>query len=240
MLRLGLNVDHAATIRNARMASFPDPVKVAEIALAHGADGITAHLREDQRHIRTEDMYRLRHELNTRLNMEMANTEEMVTLALKLKPDMCTLVPERRQELTTEGGLDVVTQQLALQRSVQQLQDAGILVSLFIDPDDEQLKATHKTGAQYIEFHTGRYANLFETGKYQAELSRLFEAAEQAHQLGIQVNAGHGLTYDNVPPLLLMPHLDELNIGHFLLAQSIYDGIGPSVKKMKAILNSQF
>jgi pyridoxine 5-phosphate synthase len=237
MIRLGLNIDHVATVRNARMALHPDPVAFAKLALHYGADGITAHLREDRRHIRDEDMFRLRRDLDCYLNMEMAATPEMLDIALQVKPDLCTLVPERREELTTEGGLDVLSQEASLKHSVARLQASGILVSLFIDPDIAQLQATQRVGAAFVEFHTGRYAFLFEQQQHHAELERLCSAATQAHEMGIRVNAGHGLTYENVVPILGLPYLEELNTGHFLIGQALYDGIGPVVKKMKALLS---
>jgi pyridoxine 5-phosphate synthase len=239
MANLGLNIDHVATVRNARGTLFPDPVKAALIGEDNGADGITAHLREDRRHIRDEDMFRLKSSIRTRLNMEMANTEEMVSIALKLKPYMVTLVPERREELTTEGGLDVVGHLESITRATGQLQDAGIKVSLFIDPDLRQVEASLKAGAPIVEFHTGRYCEAFEAAGGQVpqvELDALIESARQCVAMGIEVNAGHGLNYENVPPILAMPGLWELNIGHSLIAEAVFSGIGPAVKRMKDLI----
>lgn len=239
MTSLGVNIDHVATVRNARGGSEPDPVKAALLAEAHGADGITAHLREDRRHIRDEDMKRLKAEIKTRLNMEMANTEEMVSIALALKPYMVTLVPERREELTTEGGLDVAGYLAALQSSTATLQNAGILVSMFIDADPRQVEATHASGAKVLEFHTGPYCEKFAEGGQNAaetELQKLISAAQLAVDLGIEVNAGHGLNYENVKPILKLPGIHELNIGHSIVAQSIVTGLGPAVQQMKDLI----
>lgn len=238
MAKLGVNIDHVATVRNARGTVQPDPVKAALIAEENGADGITAHLREDRRHIRDEDMFRLKDTISTRLNMEMANTPEMVAIVLKLKPYMVTLVPERREELTTEGGLDVAGHLTALTDSTTRLQAAGIRVSLFIDPASRQVEASRETGAQIVEFHTGRYCEAFEKlGHADAdELKALMEAAALCVGYGIEVNAGHGLNYENVAPILQMPGLVELNIGHSLVSEAIFTGIGPAVRKMKDLI----
>lgn len=238
MASLGLNIDHVATVRNARGGYFPDPIQAALLGEAHGAEGITAHLREDRRHIKDADMYNLKAAIQTRLNMEMANTEEMVAIALNLKPYMVTLVPERRQEITTEGGLDVVRAVEAITRTTQRLQDAGIPVSLFIAPDPAQIEAAAKTGAQIVEFHTGPYCEAFETlqAPPEAQLTALLESAQTCVDLGIEVNAGHGLNFANVSPILQMPGLVELNIGHSLIGEAIFMGLGPAVAKMKALI----
>ncbi|BAU39320.1 pyridoxine 5'-phosphate synthase [Acetobacter pasteurianus] len=227
-IRLGVNIDHVATIRNARGGTYPDPVAAALLAIQAGADGITAHLREDRRHIRDKDLQRLRAEIAAPLNMEMAATEEMVGIALGLRPHACCLVPERREELTTEGGLNVAGQLETLTPKVQKLAQAGIRVSLFIDPSPAQIEAAAKTGAQVVELHTGAYAE----GKAE-ELERLRAAATQAAALGLEVHAGHGLTFENVGPIASLPELRELNIGHFLIGQAIFDGLAAVVQNMK-------
>jgi pyridoxine 5-phosphate synthase len=237
MALLGVNIDHVATVRNARGGSVPDPIQAAMVAEANGADGITAHLREDRRHIRDEDMRALKERIATRLNMEMANTAEMVSIALALKPYMVTLVPERRQELTTEGGLDVIRHQAAIRENTQRLQDAGIQVSLFIDADLAQVEASKATQAAIIEFHTGPYCHAFGGPQQQAKLNLLMQAAQQAVGLGIEVNAGHGLNYDNVQPILALPGLWELNIGHSLVSEAIFTGFGPAVRRMKDLIS---
>ncbi|MXV35922.1 MULTISPECIES: pyridoxine 5'-phosphate synthase [unclassified Saccharibacter] len=231
MIRLGLNVDHVATLRNARGEAYPDPVDAARIALDHGADGITAHLREDRRHIRDADIERLR-KLPAPLNFEMAATDEMVDIACRVKPHACCLVPERRQEVTTEGGLAVVAQEVELQAKVARLLDAGIRVSLFIDPEPAAIEAAQRLGAPVVELHTGAYA----LGGSE-ELARLQKAAECVAQCGIELHAGHGLTYDNVGPITRLPHLAELNIGHFLISEAVFSGIGPAVRSMKNLLS---
>lgn len=227
-IRLGVNIDHVATIRNARGGTYPDPVAAALLAIQAGADGITAHLREDRRHIRDKDLERLRAEIAAPLNMEMAATEEMVGIALGLRPHACCLVPERREELTTEGGLNVAGQLETLTPKVQKLAQAGIRVSLFIDPSSAQIEAAAKTGAQVVELHTGAYAE----GKV-GELERLRAAATQAAALGLEIHAGHGLTFENVGPIASLPELRELNIGHFLIGQAIFDGLAAVVQNMK-------
>lgn len=231
MIRLGINVDHVATLRNARGEAYPDPVRAAELALQHGADGITAHLREDRRHIRDEDVKRLR-ALPAPLNFEMAVTDEMVTIACDLKPHACCLVPERRAELTTEGGLDVIGLRDHLAPHITRLLQAGIRVSLFIDPEPEAIRTAAALGAPVIELHTGAYA----AGKA-GELERLHQAARIAGEVGLELHAGHGLTYENVTPITKLPHLKELNIGHFLIGEAIFVGLGPSVRRMKDLLS---
>ncbi|MBS1075109.1 pyridoxine 5'-phosphate synthase [Gluconobacter sp. Dm-73] len=232
MIRLGVNIDHVATLRNARGGTFPDPVAAAELAIVSGADGITAHLREDRRHIRDADMPRLK-ALSAPLNFEMAATDEMVRLACELRPHACCLVPEKRQEVTTEGGLDVVGQREALSSKINRLKDAGIRVSLFIDPDTRQIETAAALGAPVVELHTGAYAL---GGEH--ELERLQKAAHTALACGLELHAGHGLTYDNVEAIAALKGLAELNIGHFLIGQAIFDGLGPTVQKMKRLINS--
>lgn len=238
MILLGVNIDHVATVRNARGGQEPDPLEAARVAEANGADGITAHLREDRRHIRDADIGALKQQVKTRLNLEMAATLEMVAIACDVKPYMATLVPERREELTTEGGLDVVRLEAPLTEAVKTLTQAGILVSLFIAPTPAQVKASHRTGAQFVEFHTGEYAHAWPHGPeaYTPHLQALVNAAQLAVDLGVRVNAGHGLTYDNVTPILALPGLEELNIGHSIIARSIFSGLGPAVAQMKALL----
>ncbi|MFT8368867.1 MAG: pyridoxine 5'-phosphate synthase [Acetobacter papayae] len=227
-IRLGVNIDHVATVRNARGGAHPDPVEAARLAVQAGADGITAHLREDRRHIRDADLRRLRHEIKAPLNMEMAATDEMLAMALDLLPHACCIVPERREELTTEGGLDVAGHEASLAGPVQKLAAAGVRVSLFVDPDPLQIAAAARIGAQVVELHTGAYAE----GRV-GELERLHAAARQALALGLEVHAGHGLTYENVGPVAAIEGLSELNIGHFLIGQAIFDGLDAVVVEMK-------
>ncbi|MFT9256965.1 MAG: pyridoxine 5'-phosphate synthase [Acetobacter sp.] len=227
-IRLGVNIDHVATLRNARGGQHPDPVAAALLAIQAGADGITAHLREDRRHIRDVDLHRLKAEVAAPLNMEMAATDEMVAIALGLAPHACCIVPERRAELTTEGGLDIAGQMLSLAPKVKTLADAGIRVSLFIDAAPAQIVAAAATGAQVVELHTGAYAE----GRAD-ELARLRAGAEQAAALGLEVHAGHGLTYGNVGPIAALPEIRELNIGHFLIGQAIFDGLASVIAQMR-------
>ena len=241
MLKLGVNIDHVATIREARYRGTgrgePDPVAAALACEAGGAHGITAHLREDRRHIQDRDVWKLREVIKTRLNLEMANAPEIVEIALKLKPDIICLVPERRQEVTTEGGLDVSGNVKALSETCKRMKDRGIEVSLFIAPDAEQIAAAAKTGAQFIELHTGAFAEHFDTGAGRKhELDRLIKGATQAHELGLKVNAGHGLNYENLPTLHQVPHLVELNIGHSIVSRAISVGMTEAVKEMLALM----
>jgi pyridoxine 5-phosphate synthase len=230
MLNLGVNVDHVATVREARKAAYPQPLEAALIAEKAGAWGITAHLREDRRHINDADLNSIAANVR-RLNMEMAVTQEMLDIALKLKPHSCCLVPEKRQELTTEGGLDVLGNFEWINAGVKQLMDEGIIVSIFIDPELAQLEAAAKTGAEYVELHTGSYANA--SGKEQEfELKRLMRGAEFAKQLGLMVNAGHGIDYDNIAGILKIPYLHELNIGHSIIARAVMVGMEQAVKEM--------
>lgn len=235
-LRLGVNIDHVATIRNARGGLYPDPIRAALVAQEAGADGITAHLREDRRHIIDEDIAHLIGAIALPLNMEMAATEEMVALALKHRPHAACIVPERREEVTTEGGLDAAGQHNHLKPLIARLGEAGIRVSLFIEPDPRQIEAAMHLGAPVVEFHTGRYAHA-EGEAQAAELSRLADAAALAAKNGIEPHAGHGLTYDNVQPVAAIPQLAELNIGHFLIGEAIFTGLDASVRRMRALMD---
>ena len=237
MLKLGVNIDHVATLREARYRGKdrgePDPIEAALICEAAGAHGITAHLREDRRHIQDRDVWKLREVVQTRLNLEMANAAEIVEIALKLKPHIVCIVPEKRQEVTTEGGLDAVGQLNALRDTTRRLRDAGIEVSLFIAPDLVQVEAAAKIGAEFIELHTGVFAEAYHRKKDRAdETERLNKASERAHQLGLRVNAGHGLNYQNLAGLYQVPHLVELNIGHSIVSRSVTVGLATAVKEM--------
>jgi pyridoxine 5-phosphate synthase len=235
-LRLGVNIDHVATIRNARGGDHPDPVRAAFAAAAAGADGITAHLREDRRHITDEDIERLRGALSIPLNLEMAATEEMLEIALRHQPHAACIVPEKREERTTEGGLDAAGQDNHLAPFVARLNDAGIRVSLFIEPDPRQVEAAVRLKAPVVEFHTGRYAHL--EGEARAgELRRIADAAALAVKNGIEPHAGHGLTFDNVVPVAAIPQLMELNIGHFLVGEAIFTGFEASVARMRDLMD---
>ncbi len=241
MLKLGVNIDHVATIREARYRNSgegePDPVAAALICEAAGAHGITAHLREDRRHILDRDVRALRERIQTRLNLEMANAPEIVEIAERLKPDIICLVPERREEVTTEGGLDAVGQESALRETQRRMDASGIAVSLFIGPDLAQVEAAARIGSQFIELHTGAFAEKFhQSGPREQELARLVAAAERARQLGIQVNAGHGLNYENLPALFVVPHLVELNIGHSIVSRAVFTGMERAVKDMLALM----
>ncbi|HAW92371.1 MULTISPECIES: pyridoxine 5'-phosphate synthase [unclassified Arsukibacterium] len=233
---LGVNIDHVATLRQARGTSYPEPLHAALVAEQAGADGITVHLREDRRHIIDRDVFLLRQSLSTRLNFEMAVTDEMLNIAGKLKPQFCCLVPEKRQELTTEGGLDIAGQLSRMTDAVSQLAADNILVSLFIDADHAQIDAAAATGAPFIEIHTGRYAEATDSKVQQAELSRITEAAAYAASLGITVNAGHGLHYHNVQPIAAIPQMYELNIGHAIVARAIFSGLAGAVSEMKRLM----
>ena len=234
--RLGVNIDHVATVRNARGTAYPDPVRAALLACEAGADGITAHLREDRRHIRDEDMRRLKEALPAPLNFEMAQTDEMVEIASAIRPHAVCLVPERREELTTEGGLDAAGLAAALGPRVQALAAAGIRVSLFIEPDPAQLRAAVALGAPVVELHTGRYCELAGEAQ-QAELERIRSAAALADELGLECHAGHGLTYDNVGPVAAIPTVAELNIGHFMVGEAIFVGLVETVRRMRAAMD---
>ena len=237
LLRLGVNIDHVATIRNARGGDHPDPVRAAEIVAACGGDGITAHLREDRRHIRDEDLARIQAATNLPLNLEMAATEEMLAIALRHKPHAACIVPERREERTTEGGLDAAGQHNRIYPLIQRLTDAGIRVSLFIAPDERQIEAALMLKAPVVELHTGEYAHA--VGAAQAkELQRLTDMAALAAAHGIEPHAGHGLTYDNVSAVAAIPHLAELNIGHYLIGEAIFCGLEPAVLRMRELMDA--
>jgi pyridoxine 5-phosphate synthase len=266
MLKLGVNIDHVATVREARYRGRgfgePDPVAAALLCEQAGAHGITAHLREDRRHIQDRDIWALREKIRTRLNLEMANAPEIVAIALKLKPDIVCIVPERRQEVTTEGGLDVVAAESALTETRKKLNAAGIEVSLFIAPDEEQISASARVGSQFVELHTGQFAEEFsetwaatvsklsagETSmgtqrelrdlKSYKALQRLISGAKQAHSLGLKVNAGHGLNHENLPTLFHVPHLVELNIGHSIVSRAVFAGMETAVREMLAVMKN--
>ncbi len=231
-LRLGVNVDHVATLRQARGTHYPDPVQAAAIAEAAGAHQITVHLREDRRHIQDRDLRVLRSTVETLLNLEMAATDEMVEIALEVRPDRVTLVPEKREEQTTEGGLDVQGQLESLRPVVAKLSAAGIVVSLFIDPDPDQVKASLRVGASAVEFHTGDYCNAQRPADRQRELDRLREECRRAAKLGLEVAAGHGLDLRNVAPVAAIPEVEELNIGHSIIARAVFWGLERSVQEM--------
>jgi pyridoxine 5-phosphate synthase len=241
VLKLGVNIDHVATIREARYhgkpAGEPDPVEIALLCESAGAHGITVHLREDRRHIQDRDVAKLREVIKTRLNLEMANAPEIVRIALKIKPDIVCLVPERRQELTTEGGLDVASQKAALTETRKRMNGAGIDVSLFIDPDPKQVEASAAVGAQFIELHTGAFAERVDhEAERSLEIARLVTAARQAHHLSLKINAGHGLNYHNVLALISVPHLVELNIGHSIVSRAVVVGLSQAVREMLQVL----
>ncbi|QNT77675.1 pyridoxine 5'-phosphate synthase [Entomobacter blattae] len=231
--RLGVNIDHVATLRNARGEGYPNLIHAAEIAIQAGADGITAHLREDRRHIRDEDVFLLKEKLSVPLNLEMAATEEMVGVAQRLRPHACCIVPERREELTTEGGLDVLALKERLKEQIPLLQQAGVRVSLFVAPNDRQLEMAAQLGADVVELHTGVYSHA-----PAQELSVIAKAARKAYQLGLEVHAGHGLTFGNVAAIAALPEVQELNIGHFIIAQSVFDGLSAVVHHMKHLITN--
>ncbi|MGM3162825.1 pyridoxine 5'-phosphate synthase [Dickeya undicola] len=235
-LLLGVNIDHIATLRNARGTAYPDPVQAAFVAEQAGADGITVHLREDRRHITDRDVRLLRQTIQTRMNLEMAVTDEMLAIACELKPHFCCLVPEKRQEVTTEGGLDVAGQLGRITAAVTQLRQAGIQVSLFIDADHGQIDAAVASGAPYIEIHTGAYADAENDATRQQEFERIREAATYAAGRGIKVNAGHGLTYHNVQPIAALPEMHELNIGHAIIGRAVMSGLPSAVAEMKTLM----
>jgi pyridoxine 5-phosphate synthase len=235
-LRLGVNIDHVATIRNARGGEHPDPVRAAHIAADAGADGITAHLREDRRHITDTDIDRLMAEIALPLNLEMAATVEMLEIALRHKPHAACIVPEKREERTTEGGLDAAGQLDALRPFVERLSEAGIRVSLFIEPAERQVEAALRLGAPVVEFHTGRYAHA-EGDERSTELKRIADCAALATKNGIEPHAGHGLTFDNVVPVAAIPQIAELNIGHFLIGEAIFTGLDASVRRMRVLMD---
>jgi pyridoxine 5-phosphate synthase len=240
-LRLGVNIDHVATVRNARGGRHPDPVRAAHLAIAAGADGITAHLREDRRHIRDDDIFRLKAELTRPLNFEMAATDEMVAIALKVLPNACCLVPERREERTTEGGLDLDRAPVALRDQIAVLRNAGIRVSLFIEPDARAVEASSRLGADIVEFHTGRYCELSlqaDASGSSGELAKLSRAANIAEDVGLEAHAGHGLTFLTAGPVARIPQIAELNIGHFLMGEALFAGVDATIRHMRAIMNA--
>ena len=243
MLKLGVNIDHVVTLREARYRGLktgePDPIEAALTCEATGAHGITAHLREDRRHIQDRDIFELRKRIRTRLNFEMANTPEIVAIALKLKPHFVCLVPERRQEVSTEGGLEVAGNERTLLQTRTRMNDAGIAVSLFITPDPDQIEASARIGAQFIELHTGAYAEHFsDKRRCKVELKRLIDGAKLAHRLGLGVNAGHGLNLENLPLLHRVPHLVELNIGHSIVSRAVFTGLRQAVKDFLAAMKN--
>ncbi len=231
-LRLGVNIDHVATLRNARGGALPDPLRAALLAREAGADGITAHLREDRRHIRDTDIERLKNEVALPLNFEMAATREMQEIALRIRPHAACIVPEKREERTTEGGLNVVTHEAMLAEYIGPLLAAGIRVSLFIAPDEAQLLAASRIGAPVVELHTGHYAEL-EGEAQEAEWAKLKKAAEYGAGLGLEIHAGHGLTFDNVAPIAAIPQVVELNIGHFLMGEALFTGLASAIHEMR-------
>ncbi|PHM49143.1 pyridoxine 5'-phosphate synthase [Xenorhabdus miraniensis] len=233
---LGINIDHIATLRNARGTQYPDPVQAAFVAEQAGADGITVHLREDRRHITDRDVQLLESTIQTRMNLEMAVTDEMVGIATRIKPAFCCLVPEKRQEVTTEGGLDVCGQKEHIAEAVKTLSEAGILVSLFIDADHQQIDAAVEVGAPFIEIHTGAYADAEDEIQQEKEFQRIKEAATYAAGKGIKVNAGHGLTYHNVQRIAALPEIYELNIGHAIIGRAVFSGLTAAVADMKTLL----
>lgn len=236
IILLGVNIDHVATLRQVRGTNYPDPVQAALVAEQAGADGITAHLREDRRHIQDRDIYLLKDMLHTRLNLEMAVTDEMISIAADVKPAACCLVPEKRSELTTEGGLDVAGNPERMLDSCQILTEAGIEVSLFIDPEFKQIDAAVKAGAPVIELHTGCYADAKSSHQQKQELERVKKAAAYAHGLGLQVNAGHGLHFHNVDAICRIPEIVELNIGHSIIAQAVFSGLEQTVRDLKGVM----
>lgn len=243
MLKLGVNIDHVATLREARYRGRgfgePNPVEAARICEAAGAHGITAHLREDRRHIQDRDIWELREKIETRLNLEMANAPEIISIALKLRPEIVCIVPERRLEVTTEGGLDVVAAEKSLTETRKKMNDANIEVSLFIAPDEKQIEASARIGSRFVELHTGAFAESFsDERKRAAELQRLISGAKQARSLGLKVNAGHGLNYENLPALFAVPHLVELNIGHSIVSRAVMVGLETAVKEMLRLMEN--
>lgn len=238
MAHLCVNIDHIATLRQARRETEPDPVAAAAMAEQAGAAGVTAHLREDRRHIQDDDVKRLRQTVKTKLNLEMAATDEMVAIACRVRPDESTLVPEKREELTTEGGLDVAGLKSKIAAAVKRLKQAGITVSLFITPDQEQVRAAAEVGADFVELHTGAYAHSQGAAETARELDRLAAAAKQARSLGLRVNAGHGLTYANVAAVAAIPEVEDLNIGHNIIARAALAGLDRAVRDMLALIRT--
>lgn len=239
MIELGVNIDHVATIRQARKTVEPDPVTAAAMAELGGADGITVHLREDRRHINDRDVRILRETIRSKMNLEMACADEIVKIAAELVPDQSTLVPEKRQEVTTEGGLDVVGGFERVERAVKTLQSKGVVVSLFLDPVAEQIEAAKKIGVEAIELHTGAYANAVDEAARNVELKTIIEAGKRIGELGMRLHAGHGLTYLNVRKIAAIPNMRELNIGHSIISRAIFTGLTAAVAEMKRIINEQ-
>jgi len=237
MRRLGVNIDHVATLRQARGGAAPEPVTAAGIAELNGADGITVHLREDRRHIQDRDLEILSKVVQSRINMEMAATGEMIGIAARLRPYSATLVPEKRKELTTEGGLDVLGHREALHETVSRLHEAGIFVSLFIDPDLAQLRAARQVGADAVEIHTGTYCEAFRTGKHEEEFGKIRIAAAHGSNIGLKVFAGHGLDVRNIVPILSLPEVEEFNIGHSIIARAVFIGLGAAVREMADLIH---
>ncbi len=240
-LRLGVNIDHVATVRNARGSAYPDPVRAAKLAEEAGADGITAHLREDRRHISDNDIERLVDALRVPLNFEMAATDEMQAIALRHKPHAVCIVPEKREERTTEGGLEVAREENRLAHFIAPLREAGSRVSIFIAADQRQIDAAHRIGAQVIELHTGSYCDFHAEGRFEerdAELERVREMSAYAHSLGLEVHAGHGITYDTVQPIAAFPEVMELNIGHFIIGEAIFRGLHPAIAEMRRLMDA--
>ena len=237
MARLGVNVDHIATLRQARGGREPDPIAAAILADLGGADGIVVHLREDRRHIQDRDLKLLRETVPNTLNLEMAVEESVAKIAIQVRPDKVTLVPERRQELTTEGGLAVIEHRERIKALIRALHHAHIPVSLFVDPDMNQIRAAHKVGGDAIELHTGRYANSRESGEIKKEFDALLEGAKLGHKLGLEVNAGHGLTYHNIQPLMMIREIVEFNIGHSIISRAVLIGLEQAVREMKALVS---
>lgn len=239
-LRLGVNIDHVATVRNARGSAYPDPVRAAKLAESAGADGITAHLREDRRHIRDADIEALMSELTVPLNFEMAATDEMQKIALRHVPHAVCIVPEKREEKTTEGGLEVVRDENRIAHFIAPLRDAGCRVSLFVAADEAQVKSAARVGAQVVELHAGAYCDFVSEGKLSEaalELERLRNMSAYGHELGLEVHAGHGITFDTVEPLAAFPELMELNIGHFLIGEAIFSGLDSAIRRMRALMD---
>ena len=234
--RLGVNVDHVATLRQSRRTAYPDPVAAAMLAELAGADQVTIHLREDRRHIQERDLQVMRRTVTTRLNLEMAATQEMVKIAYEVRPDECTLVPERREELTTEGGLDVAGNRDSVRKVVKTLRDAEIQVSLFIDPDLDQVKAAHRVEAEVLEIHTGRYCDARLASDRRRELARIVDAAKAGSKLGLKVAAGHGLNYQNILPVAVIHEIEEFNIGHAIVARALLVGMERAVREMKELI----
>ncbi len=236
MAKLGVNVDHVATVRQARGINEPDPVTAAALAELAGAEGITVHLREDRRHIQDRDVEILRQTVKTRLNLEMAATDEMVGIALKVQPDMVTLVPEKREELTTEGGLDVVRYRPILKKHIDLLRQGGLVVSLFVDPDIEQIKMAHRLGVEYVEIHTGTYCEARRSEDRKAELAKIGTAIRAGRKLGLGINAGHGLNYQNVQAVVALGGIEEYNIGHSIISRAVLVGLERAVREMAALV----